>query len=487
MVRLEKRLVFIDATSSLQGGKVSTINFPAYGAGLPLNEKITDVVEIANQDFGYTEVTEEFYLPSKNDTTRSGNLMVKTVYFGGEADNIRSSFQQDNLSDTEESYMKYYQGVYKKMNFRILDTLEYYDQREANNFSIVERYGIDNMWYYDSTRKTEYFTVLGSLMNDQLLRLPAGERKSPLALRFPYHIRYKILLRSAINITMTNQEWHVKRDAYEMSYKIGFNEAEKGWELMYEYRTLQDHVPVSQVNEYKADVEKLVTNLEFEFINHENGTDYSGDTNYWMIFLRMVTLLLGIVACVWLYRYSPEGRYAHGTGLKIGGWLFFLATALVAQPLELLVSLFDPGSVHYFSMRMWDLFLDDAALKLYSFRLFLVLECVINSLLFCGSILLIILFFKKRDSFPRIFSLYFGTRILFLIADAVIAEAFTTPLNNETNTITGVTRLIIFSAIWISYLHVADRSHNTFINVFAPNPGSAFQRNEVAESGRETK
>jgi hypothetical protein len=460
----EKRFTFIDATYSLQGGTTSTIFFPAYGQGLVLKPGQTSVIDIPDQNPGGISMTEEVTLPGDSDATKEGSMMVKTVYFGSEADNIRSTFQESSRSKIEEDYLNYYKDVFKKVGIEAKDTLEYYDQREANNVSVLEHYKMAKPWQFDSARNHHYFTIFGKNLYSQLVILPDRNRKSPVSLQFPYSMDYTIRLHMGSLKNITEEKWEIKRDAYIISFTSELNEAENAWELCYVYKTLRDHVAVEQIGQFKDDMNKLVQSLEWEFKNSDGADDSSNaDYNYWMILFRMACFGLGIYLCVRLYGYSPGTRFVARIGTPIGGWLILLAAILILQPFAIFFSFFDEN-LAYVTVNGWNSMEGQSALMSIGYRALLVIECLVNALLFCGSVFLLVLFFNKRDSFPRVFSVFFLFKLVFTIVDAVIIRLFFEPVTMQNPPVGNIVSVFLFCAIWVSYLNGSPRVDNTFIN-----------------------
>lgn len=464
----EKSYNFVDATYALQGGAGSTLFFPAYGKGLLLRKGFSSLIDIPTQSPGAIEVTEDIILPDKQTRSDTARLMVKTVYFTGEADNMRSTFQQGNLSEIEKDYLDYYKGVFKKLQVEVVDTLEYYDQREGNNFSLVERYNLVNPWVYDSTRKAYYFSIFGKMLSDQIINLPNSSRTEPVSLPFPYHMRYKILMHFSGYRNVSTASWEIKRDSYIIRFKSEINETEGGWELAYEYQTLDDHVPLKEVGQFKDDMTKLLDELDYEVRNTGASVSDSANWNPFMIMILFVTFVISFFGFRRLYNYSPGSRFASGTGIPLGGWLIWIGIILVIQPFMQLVALLGNEGV-YFTYAGWDSLSGQSEIKVLGFRVLLIVEGMINMIFFCGSIFLAILFFKTRDSFPRVFSVFFVIKLLCNVTDTLVSNAFL-DVEVDKTAVQEMSRLFVFCIIWIWYMNKSSRVENTFVDEYNTEP-----------------
>jgi hypothetical protein len=460
----EKRFIFIDATYSLQGGTASTTFFPYYGEGLVLKQGGRDLISMSDRNMGAVDITEEVFLRPRKDTASQSQLLVKTVYHGSQADAMRSNFQGMNVSTTEEEYLNYYKELFKGTQVEPIDSIEYYDQRDANTFSVMERYVLPTPWVFDSTRKNHYFHIAAKMLYNQLIILPDRKRKEPVSLPFPYAMNYTIRIHFDGYKHISAEDWLVERGSYRIRFTSKINEHEKAWDLCYEFQLLKDHVPVGDVSQFKDDINRLVKSMDYEIRDSQTGGSISDDLNYWMVGVVLLSFALSLILFRKLNRYSPGSRFWSGSGISFGGWLIILAITLIPQPFAMLISLADDYPV-YFTESGWVSLNGRSALDIMLFHLLLVVETVVNVLLFCGSIFLIFLFVGKRDSFPRMFTIYFIVKLLVMVADTM-ASVLLFDFKISEDTYGELGRLFIYCVIWISYVNTSARIENTFVNEY---------------------
>lgn len=466
-----KDFLLVDATMSLQGGAAGQINFPNYGQGLLLKKGQNGLISLPQQDAGFTTVHEEITIPGRIDTTRHGKIMAKTVYSGLEADDFRVQLQQGSFSETEKSYLNYYQDLYRDAEVEATDTTEVYDQREANNISLVERYSMNGGWVYDSTEKNYYFRIPGRILYDQLLHLPNRTRHGPLALKFPYKMDYTIEVVLDGRKNIENEQWYVKRDAYEMRFKSTYMPESYKWELAYAYKTFMDHVPVEQLAQYRSDVEKMSSLLDYQLTDYDGIENASadplavGDLNTGMIIFIFSTLIACIRPMIRLTRYSPLKGFQY-PAWKINGWLIILGIWLVLGPSAVLISWLNGGCRSFYTIAGWDAWAGESELSNFLMHCGLVVAVFIQVFLFTFSILLVYLFFKRRDSFVNLFIVNGICSVLFMVIYACF-EFYHAGYSVFTN-VRLVTIIIssIFLLGWILYLMKSYRSKRTFVNTF---------------------
>lgn len=478
-----KDFVYIDATIALQGGAIPMTYFPPYSRGLVLKQGITGPFEIPAQNHGKTEITEDIYLPSVKNNAFDGALEVKTVYFGPNAENYRSYLQGAALSEVEESYLKFYKDLYDQARFRRLDSIEFYDQREANNFSVFERYLMNDAWKTDSSTGSTYFDIIGKVLYDQLLALPSSERKSPLYLNYPAHMGYTIRVHMPEPWTVPAEEWKIEREAYQIKFKSEFIPVENIWQLTYSYQTKQDFIATEDVVQYKADIDKLVKNLEFRLDSSEGYLSGWADINGWMMLLALLTL----AGCFWKFRelraYSP-GNPMHSEPRNIGGWLYLVAVNLYGLAVLLPFVYFAQDQSLSLTWSGWNKLTAVSDSMLAGYHALLIVQTIGNTAIWAFTMFLAWLFYHKRDSFPTLYSNFMGLRLVFVILNTTFLYAFFFDTSSATFDVAlrDVAREVIAAAIWITYMYKSKRVKRTFLNTYADQIGVATEESEIAES-----
>lgn len=460
--------VFVDATMSLQGGAIPQTYFPAYGYGLLLKDGESKLLHIQTQNPGSIEITEDFYLPPVADTASKGMLQVKTVYFNSHADNFRSALQQSVLSELEESYQNFYSDLYKGTSFVRIDSLEFYDQRQANNISVLERYQIRNLWQLDADNLDWYFNVFGRAIYNHLNILPGRKRKSPADLNYPLNITYKVRVHFSDNRSVPRDQWKIERMAYDISFKSEFLPGEKVWELTYFYQTKQDHVPADQVEQYKEDIAKLTEHLEYRVDELSSTLIGWKEANGWMVLVAILTVIGCFVMARRWGSYSP-GFYGHEPALPIRGWLILVGAFVVILPIFTPLGLLTAEAGTFFTDAEWYRMDGTTDQRIFCYHLFLVFQCVSIVGLWCFSVYLWRLFFKKRDSFPMIYSAFLSINLFAGILIEVSEYLFGT--DPDTRDLLAIPAQIFWTVMLTSYLRKSSRVAKTFVNTYAEQKG----------------
>ncbi|MBO9616137.1 MAG: DUF3857 domain-containing protein [Dyadobacter sp.] len=472
--------LFVDATMSLQGGAIPQTYFPAYGHGLLLKEGESKLLHMGVQNPGSTEITEDFYLPAMGDTASKGLLQVKTVYFDNEAENFRSTLQESVLSELEDSYLNFYTELYKNTRVERLDSLEFYDQRDANNISVLERYQIQDAWLKDDITGEWYFRILGRVMYDQVRVLPAKKRVGPMYLNYPSHIIYKARVHFGAVRSVPVDNWKVERMAYDISFKSEFLPKEKVWELTYVYKTKQDHIPGDQLEQYREDVEKLTGYLEQRLDDSSSSFINWSGVNGWMLLLALVVIAGCFMAARKFVKYSPGPRF-HAPATSKNGWLILIGIGIVATSFLLPVSLLTAESGAFFTDAEWYRMDGTTEMRILGYHTFLVLKCIFYVGLWCYSVFLCRLYFGKRDSFPMMYSGFLSINLAFDILTVVLNYCFSTP--QETNIAVTMPVQIIWAAALTSYMYKSASVKRIFANTYEDQIGlHDYEQSERVEN-----
>ena len=180
-------------------------------------------------------------------------------------------------------------------------------------------------------------------------------------------------------------------------------------------------------------------------------------------------LILSSILCWYIYKHPSKNNYESRYN-SIGGWLVLVGIGVSITPLTIIFTMYN-NCAGEMNVNYLVYFFDEKSsyfspLKGY-YALFL---NFFNAMIFAASILLIILFYQKKNSF-RIF--YAGFKIfntLFIIINVIVLHKFYSDsldlseraqLSKET---TGMVRLIVQACIWVPYVLISERSKHTFTN-----------------------
>lgn len=462
--QLDGKDYWIDPTISYQRGDLSQITVPDYQKGLIVNpEGAKGFTDITNKAYGKTTVTEHFHLPS--ETTNKGTLEVTSTYYKQFADLQRDELANSSLKDNEKAYMEYYRKVYGKIS---VDTpLQIKDNDTANQLAVRETYILEEPWKQDSSAAGRVsFNPYAGVLKDVLPASIDKERKeAPLSLRYPVSMDYRIIIEMPTELPLEGEEINIKNRYYSFYFSPSVNG--RNAILHYKFETYQDYIPADFIATYLEDRKKIDEVLGYNFMWNPDMSSSSPGGNSgglnWLI-IALTLLFAGIF-------YYQAQRYYKRSILPVqqplypremNGWLILLAIGICIRPLVLLFQLF---KTPVFQNNLWQ-HLDqvkNATGNTSLLQLLLIVELAGNVFFLTYSILLIFLFFKRRDTFPVTMVYYFVFNFLFLAADQVTFYYIYELTTWDPADTKDLVQLLVAGAVWSPYLLMSGQVKETFI------------------------
>jgi hypothetical protein len=90
-------------------------------------------------------------------------------------------------------------------------------------------------------------------------------------------------------------------------------------------------------------------------------------------------------------------------------------------------------------------------------------EVIGNTLVLGGSLLLVLLFFKRKRAFPKVFVVLMIFSVAFIIADMwAVGALIKTEDQDKTEAVADIVKMLVQCAIWIPYMLTSRRVALTF-------------------------
>jgi uncharacterized membrane protein len=236
--------------------------------------------------------------------------------------------------------------------------------------------------------------------------------------------------------------------------------------MHYTFETYQDHIPTSFLGTYTKDRKQIEEFLEYPFYWDTNeGTQ--GDApaqglNWLVIGLAVFFTAVFSLQALRFSRVSvmPVSTTLYAPG--ISGWLVFLALGVFTNPLRIFSSLIKSP---VFTNSVW-LQLDKATNVTHNvtvLQLLLVVEIAGIIALLVYSLLLVSLFHKKRDTFPKAMIIFFAASLAFTVADNLACYYIFEKTSLEEDAVRDLVVAVIAAVLWIPYLIRSEQVKETFI------------------------
>lgn len=460
------RRYWLDPTRDFQGGRLEDRYFPPYGKAFIIREGSGDLTSITPSGFDSTKLSEsKVYDIAGYD--QPVHLTIETDYQGREADWMRYSMASQSRNDLEHNYLNYITKQHGEVT--PTDKPKFDDDARENVISSLEKYQIKSLWkpgqQLDQKLYAEFHPYL---INDFVSAPQYASRKGPLAVAYPKRISETFEVNLPDDSFFQDEDFEVNDPAFTYSSKTRFHN--RKLTITYLYESLKDSVPADRVAEYLENLRQVRNNLGYSIFVPEtvvNGGAPAAPSslNWMLILLATFVTVISIVGAVLVFFWHPSWRPrpAHPRYKGLNGWLIVVALGLFSRPLMLIAALIQSGSV--FNTVVWDNLTRPGQSSYHPLWLpTLLLELGLQIPLLIFSLLLIVLFFMRRRTFPVIFIIVVGTIFIFSILDGmlVLPLSQTFPNLGIENPAKAIVQTFIQAAIWIPYMLRSQRVAATF-------------------------
>jgi transglutaminase-like putative cysteine protease len=444
------KTINIDPTMSNQGGDLDNYYFPDYRRGLVIDDDV-NLKELPEPE---AATTSEIHTIDALTIGGEAMLTIRTTYTGSDADYQRSSFAQTPLETMQKNFKDYYANLYPDLV--VWDELKFYDDRTGNKFTVEEKYKIPTFWKPIPNTENQIFATIQPMSFGTYFDVPKNiqQRTQPYYLSYPVDIHHTIHVNLPEEFPVPPVDRVIENDLYQYEYLV----KRQGREItkMTHYKTKKDNIPVDQIQQYVSDHSKMYSDLVLEF-TYDLGVVEASKNVFPGVITSIVALTFGVFLCFYLYQnYDPEPARYMVRGLPIGSWLFLLAIGLVFGPVRLLYEFVTTPEL--ITGVGW---LSHFAAKNYGIFLFFFIEHIYNVLKVVFTVLLMVLFFQRRSSFPRLMTINLAVQLVIIAMDTFANRAIVEDASSIS--MRGLFQVMFAAAIWIPYLNISQRVKDTFV------------------------
>ncbi len=474
---------WIDATKNHQANELDKICFPDYEKALILDPGSQNLHDIVINYSNEINVEESFII---TDAVQPVLFETKTTYTGYQADYFRQSWAQVGQNQFKSNLINYFSTYYPMIEWESEPEIK--DDPQQNIFTIKERYLVHDFWqeYGDEISGTDSMTEYYAIAIRSYLVSPDEKiRTAPVALSYPLDVkqRTQIVFPKKVDLEPSRDEISGKSIYFERKIQL---KMESIIEYSFHYKTLQDHIPVSDVSDYFKEIEKI-KQWTYEILNYGGTSDQMDSSNSGYHTMGLMIFLLALVISVFLafklFKFDVRSRIKTGEPRPIGGWLILIGLAMIFSLIRIIFQLFNED---LFDKEIWELFSNPSSLYFSEgLQLLIIAETVYNALILVFMVLLLVLFTKRRSSFPALYIIFVIVNFVFLTADYFVADHyFEMEAQDEAEFTRDIISTIIAAAVWIPYMLLSERVKNTFIRSYSQYPVESTM-DERSESASE--
>lgn len=473
-LNLRDKTYWLDPTMSLQRGPLSERFFPNYGRALVIESGQSRLTSIDPSGFDTTKssIVEKFDIPSYDSPVK---LVTETTYSGATADVIRSAIANTTPGDFSKNCVNFYTRFFP--GIKELSPPKIEDESDKNRVRITENYEIENFWQpHPDDDRLLYGEFYASMMANDLSN-PDGKlrRSHPLALSVPRNLEQTILITLPDGSKFSPQSKVIDNPAF--SYRWNVEQVGRELRVRHVYNSKRDYVDAGGMDKFLSDLRagRELGAYTIQFPKSAKSAATAGangaasptfEINYvYLGFLILFAILAGAGAIA-LYFWRPDWPpplYPDARLTGLGGWLILPAISLFLNPIRMLIQM---GSfAQCLNLEIW-VKLTTPGQPAYHplWGVTLLFETAYNLILFSVGILLLVLFFQRRKTFPPIMVGFLALMLLGNFFDGALVAAIssTVPEAATDDSASGIAQSIIGCSIWIPYFLVSRRVKSTF-------------------------
>lgn len=459
-------ILWYDPTISNQEGTFDNTVFPDYRYGLVLkkgNYELDEIYSLTNNNF---EIIDTFEL---EDIGEGATLKTKITYFDDQADAVRNFFLNNSINTIKKEYENLYAEYF--YNIEATENPKYEDDKINNIFTTYLEHEIDSIWKPSSLDENQITASFYPFSLINALSMPAKrERKLPFATEYPLSRTHRIDIKLP-------QKWNILNDSYSINSENLFYESDVKYypnkdllSLQYFLKTKKDNVAVSEFAQYYDDLKIIDNKIGYSLLIPKDDIDTSPikiNSSSALNYLGFSFLLVLLGASIWLaikiYKYDPEPvlESYFEENKQIGGWSILVGIIVCIWPFGVLFDLLSNQSM--FLNGSWIQFFNSTSeFYNFSYGIIVLSELIINICLFVFTFLFIVLFFKRRSSFPKLYAFTLIGLLIYSIIKLLYLSAF-----SKINIRILENPMLLFSliktGIICAYLLISDEVKETFV------------------------
>lgn len=464
-LKIDGSVKYVDPTASNQYGSLMSTYLPNYGKGLVISAASTDLEKIPFDNEGSIVVNETFDISEDSTVT----LLVETVYFNRDANDIRSTFKYSSMAEMEKNYEEYYSRLYG--NARMSTEMSYEDDTINNFVTVREDYILKDAWTESNGEKT--LEVGSRMIYDRLTEPVKKAMNKPLHLYYPANITHNITLHTMEETSVNDEPIEILEDDY--LFRFNATAEGKSITIKYEYRSFNDHIPVEHLDKYTKDHEEITNALSYgisvnqKMLNELKVAKAGGilaKTNKTMLFAMLVFAALTYYL---LRRQNRKNAYTgkivnYDAGLT--GWLAFFAFVVCIKPALYLYKIFAGG---YLETETWVRF---SSFDSFVPQLYVIIEGLLLVVFCTFSFWVAYWTFKKRDILPRMFMILAVSELAYNFILLVIGVIFNDRIGAfYPELIVDMTKATfkstVYILIWGLALYKSDKAQEVFTRPYS--------------------
>jgi len=464
LARLNGNNYWLDPTRNYQNGSLDSLYQPDYDYALVVSENETGLMN-ASEDITaiHSKMVNETF-DFRDDVDKPVTYKIKTHFDRYYADSQRRVVSETNPLEQEQSYLNYMAHYFPDIEFA--DKIRITDDKNLNRLTVDEQYTIPNVWSRSTDGRYLYVNFEPYLINDHVTTVETPIRTMPYALTHPVRYQHNTRILLPEGSYFDNEFVTIEDKAFKFTRKVDFSDNELVLEYVYE--SLSDHVEPQYIKNHK---ENIINALEMSIFQMQmpdpalNLGEYSFDPDdiNWPIFIILIStvIITVLLSLKYIYFYDPPYQIPEQVDRDlegIRGWLILPALALIANPIKIAIE--SAEGWYIFSATQWSIIGDSTDTDM---MILIACEMITNVAMFVIGLVLIVMFFTRRHTFPRLFIIYFVFYTIVFALDLLAVHLLPYPeLEVSSGDLREFFRMAFYTGLWSTYFIVSGRVKATF-------------------------
>jgi len=466
---------WLDPTRPTQVAPLDMLYQPDFGLALVVDPttRALERMPVARGSRHELEAT----FDSRAGVGKPAKYTLRTTAYGGSAEVLRQDLAGASRDDMLKQYLKYYSSYYD--GIRSTAPLDVADDASRNVVTVTEHYEIPEFWPYSESEERQVASLHMPDMLSVLARPASVTRKSPMALVHPQELRLTTIVQLPEDWPLRPESGAVEDPHFRFDYEISGTKERQVFTQT--YRTLADQVEPDAVAKFAENVDRARAEVGYEFY-------YNGDAPAALPWSARINWMLALVAAmlfaffVWIarrvYRYDPlpQPVAARDRLAGIRGWLLFPALGALIAPFVPLVQMYLNADA--FMHPTWESLTHPGGASYHAaWAPMLLFELAGQLASMVLSVLVLVLFLRKRTSAPIVYVVAMVSGLLLVAIDFAFIEVLDMPgVENAASDWAQLRGQFLPVILWSAYMIRSRRVHSTFVRRLAPAPAETPPR-----------
>ena len=464
LVRINGKNYWLDPTRNYQSGNLDALYQPDYDFALVVSDQSSGLTNMADDvTASHSKVVNETF-DFRNATDKPVTYQIISHFDRYYADIQRQQFSETNPAELQQSYLNYMAHYFS--DIELTDKISVTDDNELNRVTVNEQYSIPNAWSENDDGRYIFVNFEPYLIDDHIKTVEAPIRTMPYAVTHPVRYQHTTRILLPEGSYFDNELITVEDSAFRFTKKVDFSD--DVLVLDYVYQSLSDHVKPQHIQSHKNNIREALEISYFQMQMPDPALalgKYSfdpNDINWPMVILILLALTVtSFLSFKYIYFYDPPYQASEQIDRKlegISGWLVLPALSLIFNPVKIAAESSDGWYV--FSATQWSIVGDATGTGM---LITIAFEMVTNVAMFVMGLFLIVMFFTRRRSFPRLFIMYFVFCTIVFAVDLLVVHLLPYPeLEIEPSDYTELIHMTLYTVIWSLYFIMSKRVKATF-------------------------